>query len=157
MRFARFGLVVIASAPLWGQSLQVSPSAAAPGEAGSFLIKLTTPKGKEVVALQWQVALPLEIAIDPGSIVSGSAAEAAQKSITCASVEKQNRSGPRYACILAGGKKAIGDGPVATVRYRIRNGASAGTVAVRIEKAIGVAGDLRKIDLGSVDGTITIH
>jgi hypothetical protein len=153
----RFGLVVLASFPLWSQSLQVSPSAAARGEAGSFLIKLESPKGRELVALQWEVAAPLEIVIDPGSIVAGSAAEAAQKSINCASVGKQDRGGSRYACILAGGKKTIGNGPVAVVRYSIRKGVSAGTVVVRIEKAIGVTGDLTKVDIGNVEGMVTIR
>jgi hypothetical protein len=153
----RFGLIVLASVPLWGQSLQVSPAVAAHGETGSFLIKLASPKGKELVALQWEISAPPEITIDPGNIVGGSAAEGAEKSITCVSVQKQNRGGQRYACILAGGKKTIGDGPVAAVRYNIHHGAAAGTVVVRIEKAMGVTGDLTKVDIGDVDGPLTIR
>lgn len=153
----RFGLIVLASVPLWGQSLEVSPAAAARGETGSFLIKLASPKGKELVALQWEISAPPEITIDPGNIVAGSAAEGAEKSITCASVQKQNRDGQRYACILAGGKKAMGDGPVAVVRYNIRHGTGAHTVVVRIEKVMGVTVDLTKVEIGSVDGTLTIR
>lgn len=153
----RFGLIVLASVPLWGQSLQVSPVVAARGEAGSFLIKLASPKGKDLVALQWEISAPPEITIDPGNIVAGSVAEGAQKSITCVSVQKQNRGDQRYACILAGGKKAMGDGPVAVVRYNIHHGTGARTVVVRIEKVLGVTGDLTKVDIGSVDGTLTIR
>jgi hypothetical protein len=153
----RFGLVVLASVPLWGQSLQVSPGVAARGEAASFLIKLASPKGKELVALQWEISAPPEITIDPGSIVAGSAAESAQKSITCASGQKQDRGGQRYACILAGGKKNIGDGPVAVVRYNIRHGTGARKVVVRIEKIVGVTGDLKKVDVSNVDGPLTIR
>lgn len=153
----RFVLVVLASVPLWGQSLQVSQAAAARGETGSFLIKLASPKGKELVALQWEISAPPEITIDPGNIVAGSAAEGAQKSITCVSVQKQDRGSQRYACILAGGKKSIGDGPVAAVRYNIRHGKSAGTVVVRIEKVMGVTGDLTKVDISDVDGPLKVR
>src|SRR5579864_1462715 len=148
----RFGLIVLASVSLWGQSLEVSPGVAARGEAASFLIKLSSLKGNGLVALQWEISAPPEITIDPGNIVAGSAAESAQKSITCVSGQKQDHGGQRYACILAGGKKAIEDGPVAAVRYNIRHGAGARTVVVRIEKVIGVTGDLAKVDVSSVEG-----
>jgi hypothetical protein len=153
----RFGLIVLVSVPLWGQSLQVSPAAAARGEAGSFLIKLASPKGKELLALQWEISAPPEITIDPGNIVAGSAAEGAQKSITCVSVQKQDRGGQRYACILAGGKKTIGDGPVAAVRYNIRHEKNAATFVVRIEKVMGVTGDLTRVDISDVEGSLKIR
>jgi hypothetical protein len=153
----KFGLVVLASLPLWGQSLQVSQAAAARGEARSFLIKLASPKGKELVALQWEISAPPEITIDPGNIVAGSAAEGAQKSITCVSVQKPDRGRQRFACILAGGQKSMGDGPVAVVRYNIRHGMGAGRVVVRIEKAMGVTGDLTQVNIGNVDGPLTIR
>lgn len=148
---------MLASVPLWGQSLQVSQAAAARGEAGSFLIKLASPKGKELVALQWEISAPPEITIDSVNMVAGSAAEGAQKSITCASVQKPDRGGQRFACILAGGQKAMGDGPVAVVRYNIRHGTGAGRVVVRIDKAMGVTGDLTQVNIASVDSPLTIR
>jgi hypothetical protein len=155
----RYGLIVLVlvSFPLWGQSLQISPTAGARQEAGSFLVKLASPKGKELVALQWEISAPPEITIDPRSIVAGSAAEGVGKSLTCVSVQKQNSGGQRYACILAGGKNTIGDGPLAVVRYSIRHGTGARTVVVRIEKVMGVTGDLTKVDIGSVAGQLTIR
>jgi hypothetical protein len=52
--------------------------------------------------------------------LESNAAESAEKSITCAVAKKG------YACILAGGLKTIGDGPIAKVKYASRGCACGG-------------------------------
>jgi len=141
---------------LWAQSVQMPPSKAAEGGFGSLLITLKSPAGMETVALQWKLAVPAEVIIEPEDILAGSAAESAAKSITCAVAEKNAASGSRYGCILAGGQKPLQDGPVAVIRYKIRERARTGVVTVRMEDILGVSAGLKKIEMANVEGRITI-
>jgi hypothetical protein len=153
----RLALFVLASAPLWAQSLHITPSVTSRGTAWSFLVKLSSPEGKEPVSLQWELATPADVKVDAANIVAGSTAETAQKSITCAMVKNRGGEAQRFACILAGGKKIIADGTIAVVRYLIPEWAQSGTVTVRVEHALGVTAELAKIELSSADGKITIR
>ena len=77
---------VLASAGLWAQSLSMPPSTVTRGASGSLLLTLESPEGKAPLALQWEFTFPPNVVVDVADIVAGSAAESAQKAITCRAV-----------------------------------------------------------------------
>ena len=83
--------------------------------------------------------------------LESNAAESAEKSITCAVAKKG------YACILAGGLKTIGDGPIAKVKYRLREGAHAGVVTVRVGEILGVSTGMGKMTSDNAEGRTTVR
>ena len=154
----RLVLVALTSVTLWAQSVQIpSTSRTAPGGFGSLLITLKSPAGKEPVALQWKLVVPAEVIIATDDILAGSAAESAAKFITCAAADKNAQPGSGYACVLAGGQKPMRDGPMAVIRYKIRDRARAGMATVRMENVLGVSAGVKRIELENVEGTITIR
>jgi len=150
-------LVLLAGAflPTFAQganpSLEISASTARRGASGSFLITLKPPVGGGVVALQWQLSVGAGVTIDTGDIMAGSAAESAQKSLTCAARERA------YVCILAGGQKSLPAGTIAVVRYKVGAQAHVGAVTVRIERAVGTSADAKRVEIGSAEAAITIQ
>src|SRR6266567_7520212 len=147
-------LLMILSVGGWAQSLQILPSPPFRA-AGSFQIMLVSPKTKEPVALQWRLSVSNGITLNISDIAVGSAAESAQKTITCASVrdEQQQNNESTYACILAGGQRPIPNGSLATVRVTVRPGLRAGKVLLR--GAIGVLPDMTQVDFPDAEGEIT--
>ena len=150
----RLALLLCAAAALRAQSFQLTPSSAARGGAGSFLLKLASSE-RAAVALQWEFHFPPEITAQPGDLVAGSAAEASGKSLACALRET---SGPQtYRCILAGSQKPIGDGSVAVVKYEVEKKAHPGEVTVRVESALGVSGAGEQIPIAPATGAVAIR
>ena len=127
------------------------------GGSGSLLLTLESPAGKAPLALQWEFTFPPNVVVDEPDIVAGSAAESAQKALTCRPVRtKDSGQGWVYGCILAGGKKAIPNGPVAIVRYRVPPEIRQIAEKVRVAKAVGVTADLKSVELVSTQAAITV-
>ena len=149
---------VLASAGLWAQSLSIPPSTVTRGASGSLLLTLESPQGKAPLALQWEFTFPPNVMVDPADIAAGSAAESAQKALTCRAVERTKDAGQGsvYGCILAGGQKPIPNGPVAAVRYRVPLEIRQIAEKVRVEKAIGATADLKKVELEGTQAVITV-
>jgi hypothetical protein len=148
---------ILASAGAWAQSLLIPPSMVARGGSGSLLLTLVSPEGKAPLALQWEFTFPPSVAVDAADIVSGSAAESAQKALTCRAVRSKDRvQGSLYGCILAGGQKPIPNGPIAIVRYQVPPEVRQITEKVRVGKAIGVTADLKSVELESTQAAITV-
>jgi hypothetical protein len=143
-------------ATLLAQTLQITPSAVARGAIGSFLIRLDSPAQTSPVSLQWDLAVPKQILVNAHDIVPGSSAESAEKSLTCAAAT-QDRNVSIYRCILAGGPKTLRNGAVAIVKYTVPEGGHPGNIQVRIQKALGVSKNVKKIELPNTAGTITIR
>ena len=61
------------------------------GGSGSLLLTLESPEGKAPLALQWEFTFPPNVAVDLADIVAGSAAESAQKALTCRAVQDKRR------------------------------------------------------------------
>src|SRR5690242_5641323 len=111
-----FTLFFGAALPVWGQALQVSPVSGAPGEKVDLLISLDSRPGSAPAALQWEIIFPAQILEDGAAgPEAGRAARDAGKSLTCA-----KRKTYSYACILVGGQKPVGNGPVAIFHFKIR-------------------------------------
>jgi hypothetical protein len=149
--------VLFLAAPfLCAQSLHIPPSAASQQLSGSFLVILTSPAGRSPLALQWKMLVPGDVLINLKDVAPGSAAESAQKSITCAAGKNLQGKEPSYSCIVAGGQKTISNGPVAVVRYKLNEKTRARTFDIKIEDALGVSANLKKTDIAAVTGVITI-
>jgi hypothetical protein len=150
-------IFILVSAGAWAQTLLIPPSMVARGGSGSLLLTLESPAGKAPLALQWEFNFPRNVAVDLADIAAGSAAESAQKTLTCRAVKtKDGAQGSVYGCILAGGQKPVPNGPVAVVRYRVPAEIRQIAEKVRVGKAIGVTADLKSIELASTQATITV-
>ena len=147
-------LLLIFTAGAFAQSLSISKTTAQPGGAGSFLLTLDTPTTPAPVALQWKFIFPKEILVGIGDIVAGSAAESAQKVLTCSPLSEPKVTG--FACVLAGGKQPLRRGPLATVRYHVSpNVTQAGKI--RVEKIIAVTADMKQLEMPGAEGTVILQ
>jgi hypothetical protein len=148
---------ILVSAGAWAQTLLIPPSRVARGGSGSLLLTLESPAGTAPLALQWEFTFPPNVVVDAPDIVAGSAAGASQKALACRSVKtKDSGQGSVYVCILAGGEKAIPNGPVALVRYRVPPETRQIAEKVRVAKALGVTADLKSVELASTQAAITV-
>jgi hypothetical protein len=145
-----------ASAGLWGQSLSIPASTVTHGASAVLRLTLNSPPGKAPVALQWELTIPPNVAVDVADITVGSAMESAQKALSCRLVERARDPGTVYACVLAGGQKPIPNGPVAAVRYRVPVEIRHIAEKVRVGKVVGSTLDLKKLDLEGAEATITV-
>jgi hypothetical protein len=151
-------MAVIIGAGLYAQSLSIPASTVKRGASASLLLTLDSPAGKSPVALQWKFIFPENVIVDRADIVAGSAAESAQKSLTCAGQKgvKQPPKEATYACILAGGQQLIPKGTIAVVRYRVALDVLQVPAKVRVEDIMGVTADLEKIEIPNALGAITV-
>lgn len=140
---------------LSGQSLHVAPSATDRKTPGVFPVSLESPKGREPVALQWELSIPPAIAVDAGDISAGTAAVGAGKSVHCA---KRSTSADKlhYMCILAGGRSAIPNGNIFQVRYRAAAETHGAPIRVGIENVIGVFADLKRVEIPNTYAIVRI-
>jgi hypothetical protein len=148
----------VAAVLLDGQSLRVPPSIVDSKMQGQFSILLDSPPEKAPVALQWELSVPPAITIERTDMPIGKAAESSGKSLTCA-VKPGKASSPggsRYACILVGGRDALGQGPIAIVHYRGQADVGGAPVRVGIENIVGVSADLKRIGIPKVDAIIKL-
>jgi hypothetical protein len=142
-------LLPILSVAAQGQSLRLAY--ARPASAACLVeILLDSPAGKAPVALQWETtlesvdltfvqdALPLKPNAVPG------------KSIRCAPKSK-TAGAQTFVCMLAGGVDPIPNGAVARLQLTRASGKSTTPVRVRIDQAIGVYKDLRRVSMKPVE------
>jgi hypothetical protein len=115
-------------------------STVAPRDSGSFRVLLESSSGHAPAALQCDLVIPPAVTVSLSNIQLGSAAASAEKTLTCAA-GKASAPKVRYTCILAGGSKAIPNGPVLVVYYTPQKQAEGPPVRIVIEKALGVAAD----------------
>ena len=130
------------------------------GGSGSLLVTFVSPAGREPIALQWKIALGTEVVAAQEDLIAGEAATGAGKTLTCSPPTDLGKAGPTYLCILAGGKKAIANGTVILVKYKIKPDAKPGADVVRISDGIAVPQEpppLQNTPLAPVAGTITIR
>src|ERR1019366_6147297 len=155
---ARGVVLVLASTGLWAQSLSIPPSTVTRGASGSLLLTLASPQGKAPAALQWEFTFPPNVVVDLADIAAGSSAESAQKALTCRSVEKTKDAGQGsvYGCILAGGQKPIPNGPVPAVLCGFPLNVRQIAEKVRVGKAIGATGDLKRVGFEGAQAVITV-
>ncbi len=150
------GLIVCAL-PLFGQSLQMADAAGGPGQQVSMNISLTSPSGKEPAALQWENIFDARrLSLEGTAPLIGYAAHAAGKTIACAGKSDPSSGMYTYRCILAGGTRNIGNGPVAMLSFRISPQAE-GKIRVGLEHAMAVSADAQKTDIRDTEAFVTVR
>jgi hypothetical protein len=113
---------------------------------------LDAPAGKAPTSLKWETVFPaqlLEVEGDGPSL--SDAAKKSGTSLTCDTAKAYS-----YVCILAGGEKPLGNGLVATVRFKIRGDARIGDATITVEHGEAVSGDAARLTLTDARGLITI-
>ena len=146
--------------PLLAQNFQMVPSTAPRGGSGSLLVTFHSPKGMEPIALQWKIALGAQVTAAQEDLIAGDAATDGGKTLTCSPGASPAQARPTYICILAGGRKAIANGTIFLVKYKIKPDAKPGVEMLRVSDGIAVPQEpppLQRIPLAPVEGTITIR
>jgi hypothetical protein len=144
--------LLFGSLALYGQSLRVSSVAGKPGETIAVEISLDAPAGKAPASLKWETVFPAQLLQVEGNGPSpSSAAKESGKSLTCSLPKAYS-----YVCILAGGQKPVGNGPIATFSFRIQPEAHFGGATVTVEHGEAVSGDAAQLALTDAEGLITI-
>jgi hypothetical protein len=147
-------LVVAALVPcVSAQSLKLQSAVVRKGEAGSLFVILDSPAAGAPVSLQWDLILPKDITASLNDIVMDGALESVNKSLACAA---KLETPPRYSCMVAGGNKAVPNGPIAVVRYRIAVEVRKVSGKVRMENAVGVKSDGSPINFANVEQAIAV-
>jgi hypothetical protein len=121
---------------------------------------LASPAGKEPIALQWKIALGPEVSALPEDLFAGDAALEAGRTLTCSAAATPSQGGYIYKCILAGGRKAIANGTIFLVKYRVKPEAKPSAQVVRVSDGIAVLQEpppAQRTPVASVEGTITIR
>src|SRR5689334_14855213 len=85
----RGALLVLLGGIASAQSIEMTPIAVDRGEANIFRLILKGHRDQGIAALQWDLVIPPELRVDLSDIVAGSAAESADKAITCAVRKKE--------------------------------------------------------------------
>jgi Flp pilus assembly protein TadD len=139
--------------PLSAQTLRITPASGAPGQSVAVELSWDAPPESTTSAVQWEALFPAQLLEEDASgTVVGRAAEESGKTLTCAP-----RTVYAYSCLLAGGKMAVANGPIAVFHFRIRNDAHPGQTTFRVEKAQAVSRELNKIILPDVQAAITVQ
>jgi hypothetical protein len=141
----------------FSQSLHLAPAAARQGDSFAIEVTFNAPEGYSPQVLQWETTIPTaQWSFLDNQTQTGPAAQASDKSVTCAL-----RTGPpetrTLACILAGGLKTIPNGVVALLRLRILPDAPTGATQVNAGHAVAVLPGLKEVALPSAEATVTVR
>ena len=151
------GLLTVFSVSLFGQSLGLSSASASRGQQVMIELALESPAGKEPLALQWDLRIPLApVALIDDRLLVGFAAQEAGKSLYCAAKEDLVET-HTVRCILVGGRKPIPNGTIALLRLKIATNAPIGSTLVRVERGLAVSKDLEQVPLRLVETTVAIR
>jgi len=149
-------LLLILSTLACGQKLEISSASADRGSANFVRIVLKASPEKPVVAVQFELAFPHSLEIEGKEVVTGDAADAVGKSITCA-LRPPQAEGGRCACILAGGREPLVGGTIVIVKFGAAADASPGVVKLQVQNGAGVSPDLKSVPIANAEATITIR
>lgn len=147
-----FSFLYLSSLPVVGQGLHVSSVSGSPGEKIAVEISLAASAADAPDTLKWETIFPAQLLEIAGSPEAGRAAKESGKSLTCTLRESYS-----YVCILAGGKKSIANGPIASLPFKIRADAHPGTAPVRTDNVEAVTKDLKTVKLSGSDGQLAIR
>ena len=151
---AFFVAALLSCGELTAQTVSFSITSAQDRLSGSILLKLDSPAGKSPVALQWKFRFPPSIVVEASDLVAGSAAEAADKMLTCVAETAKRYAETVFRCILIGGQKPISDGSVATVHYRITRKRVRNSDKVTAQDILGVGPDTKPIPIPNAEVTL---
>jgi hypothetical protein len=138
------------------QALEGTAAVVDRGSANIFRIILTPRFHQQIAALQWELLYRNDLRIDPAGVISGTAAEQAGKSVSCA-VRPSQGATRRLACILAGGIQSLPAGAIAIVRVEAASNAPTGKAGIQLEKVVGVSPSLEPIQMSGTTILVTIR
>jgi len=135
------------------QDLKVSPVQASPGDEVRVEISIESPAGKAPSTLKWETVFPAQLMDLVGDAPElGKAAKDSDKAIACAKPKPYS-----FTCILYGGLKRLDNGVIATIHFKVHKDARLGETKVTVQKAEGVAGDLKQFSLKDAEGSVDIR
>jgi hypothetical protein len=139
------------------QALHLSSASAKAGEQVAIEISFKSVPGHDVSALQFEAAIPsAQLKFQEEGTSLGPRAQADAKALSCAA--KSNASGTlAQVCILYGGQQPIGDGVIAVLRLKILPEAAAGTAKVRVDQALAVSKELKRLPMDPVETAVHIR
>lgn len=144
--------LALAALPLFGQTLRVSSSSGKPGDKIAVEIFLDSPATQTPSTLKWEIVFPARLLEMEGAPEVGTAAKDAGKSLTCTQHESYAQ-----VCILAGGHKAITNGPIASFSFRIRSDAHSGSANVSVGKVEAITPDFKTLNLSGGAGRLEVQ
>jgi hypothetical protein len=150
-------LVAWFDACVFAQNLQLSAPSAAPGEWVAIEIVMRPLPGKDILALQWEMTIPVK-QLDLETERAMRAVIVVQdvgKSVTCA-IRKESAEGRILRCILAGGQRPIPDGKITALSLKILENLQPGPIRVRLQNAVVVSRDL-ELPLEPAETTVTVQ
>jgi hypothetical protein len=141
---------------LYGQTLQLQLEPAA-ARSGTVVVRLDSLPGKEPLSLQWELEFEgRAMSVDFQNPVVGDAAKTAGKSIGCSLVAREKRDLFRYRCVLAGGVRAIANGPIAILSYSTAPDGKPGRYPLKLRNGLSVGQNLTKERLKDSGAEITL-
>jgi hypothetical protein len=145
----RLAYLVVACLPLLAQT----PVTKAPGDKVTLEVSADSQPARAPVALKWEVVFPAQLMeMETGAPQIGSAAMDSGKTLECTA-----RTRYAYVCIVSGGQKPIGNGPVAIYHFQILATAKAGATSLKIQRAESTTADSKKWLLNSTEAIVVIR
>jgi hypothetical protein len=146
-------VLLLPAIPAVAQELRISSASGTRGKTVSIAVALTSKVGAEPSALEWEIRAPAgQLEPEPERATVAKRAAKAGKSLRCAVREDST-----LRCILAGGRKAIPNGELAKLYFRIPAGAIAGDAQVRVVKGEAVTSDSRRAPIPTAESWIRIR
>lgn len=135
------------------RELRISPAAGSPGDEVELELSFQAPEGAEIMALQWQTAVPVQVLEWAGAGPEiGQSARDANKFVRCSMTRSYV-----YTCLLAGGERPLMSGPLAIFHFKIRSGVQRRTTAVQIEQVKAVTLNGQEYNLSSAEAEVNIR
>ena len=120
-------------------------------------ISLRSPRGQEQPStLQWDLTIPAQLSLIDDKLQLGPEAKAASKSVTCR-VKTKTDTAQTSICLVFGGREPVHDGVLAVLRLKISLDAKPGPAQIRIDEAVAVLKDLKRIPMGPVETVVRIR
>jgi hypothetical protein len=143
---------------LFAQRLHLTSTAGSPGDQVSVTISLTSPRGQEQPSsLQWELTVPInQISLVDENLVPGREVQAAGKSIACR-IKTKSVTVQTSICLVYGGREPIADGVVALLKLKVAADAQPRPAQIRIDRAVAVLKDLKRIPMEPVETTVRIR
>jgi len=148
----RLAYLVVSCLPVLGQTSHLSSVTKAPGDNVTLDLSANSQRGREPVALKWDVIFPAQVMALEGAPETGSAGTNSGKSLQCTA-----RRPYAYTCTLSGGQNPIANGPIAIFHFRILTTAEPRTTTLRIEKAVATTVDSSVLTLNDTEAIVIIQ
>ena len=143
---------------VWGQTIEVRANPGTPGKWVVLEIHYQAPPGRELVALQWEMAIPTP-ALDPADLPVARAPLAmadAGKTAVCGTAKKTAET-LVLPCLVAGSQKAIPSGTIILLSLKLSEHSQPGAVRIRTQNGFALDRDLKRVPVEPAEAVVTIR